>query len=255
MVSALRLLVPVTVLFSIGSPLYRPAPADDPAHRLQEILRQLEEEQRPWYADFHVARAQAEREQLLDEVPGREFVESLRALAEEAKGTDVALSAWSRLYGLGKELRDETVADAALTRIVSEHLASARLEGVCQFISSWARPGKTGGSIAALRKILAGSPHRHVQAAALNVLAVILAQSDGDAACRDEARALFGRLGASYADIGDSAAAAATGLFELDHLQIGMHAPDFEAVDQSGTTFTLSDSKDRVVLIDFWGSW
>jgi len=48
----------------------------------------------------------------------------------------------------------------------------------------------------------------------------------------------------------------ATGfLFELDHLQVGMTAPDFEAVDQDGTKFKLSDYRGKVVLLDFWGFW
>ena len=42
---------------------------------------------------------------------------------------------------------------------------------------------------------------------------------------------------------------------ELDHLQIGMHVPDFEAVDQDGVKFKLSDYAGKVVVVDFWGFW
>ena len=36
---------------------------------------------------------------------------------------------------------------------------------------------------------------------------------------------------------------------------IGMTAPDFTAPTTDGETFTLSDLRGRVVLIDFWGAW
>ncbi len=44
-------------------------------------------------------------------------------------------------------------------------------------------------------------------------------------------------------------------LFELEHLQIGMVAPDIEAEDIGGTTFKLSDYRGKVVVLDFWGHW
>ena len=44
-------------------------------------------------------------------------------------------------------------------------------------------------------------------------------------------------------------------LFEIEHLQIGMVAPDFEAQDETGASFKLSDYKGKVVVLDFWGFW
>ena len=42
---------------------------------------------------------------------------------------------------------------------------------------------------------------------------------------------------------------------ELAELQLGMTAPDFEAVDQDGKTFRLSDYRGKVVALAFWGFW
>ena len=54
----------------------------------------------------------------------------------------------------------------------------------------------------------------------------------------------------------DAARKAAKGIVrdfgELEHLQVGMSAPDFEAVDQNGVRFALSDYRGKVVLLDFW---
>lgn len=36
---------------------------------------------------------------------------------------------------------------------------------------------------------------------------------------------------------------------------LGKQAPDFDAVDQSGAKFKLSDYRGKVVVLDFWGSW
>ena len=44
-------------------------------------------------------------------------------------------------------------------------------------------------------------------------------------------------------------------LFELDNLQLHMLVPDFEAVDETGAKFKLSDYRGKVVVIDFWGMW
>lgn len=44
-------------------------------------------------------------------------------------------------------------------------------------------------------------------------------------------------------------------LNELEHLQVGMVAPDFDATDGAGRKFKLSEYRGRVVVLDFWGFW
>lgn len=58
----------------------------------------------------------------------------------------------------------------------------------------------------------------------------------------------------SYGDrtIADSAAGE---LFELDHLQLGMVAPEITGPDLDGIEFKLSDYRGQVVFLDFWGDW
>jgi hypothetical protein len=249
-----------------------PAAQASPARRLAEIEERLRALQEPWYRDLHAARAGDERDALLDRVPGREVVPELVAVAEEARtlalrGTDsegdaqssahdaIALRAWTRLFGLGKELRDEELAARALRRIVADHIDSAELEGLCSFIGSWSRPGKTAASEAALRALIAGSPHRAVRAAAHFHLAVILSQAEPSPEREAEARALLVALRDDYGDLGGWKGVAAGGLYELEHLRVGHVAPDFEAVDQARVPFRLSEYRGRVVLLHFWGFW
>ena len=68
------------------------------------------------------------------------------------------------------------------------------------------------------------------------------------------ARALLEALSKDYSDT-KYAVQAKGYLFELDHLQVGMVAPDFESTDQDGQKFKLSDYRGKVVLLDFWGFW
>ena len=43
--------------------------------------------------------------------------------------------------------------------------------------------------------------------------------------------------------------------YQLEHLRIGMVAPDIVAKDLDGVEFKLSDYRGKVVVIDFWGNW
>jgi peroxiredoxin len=44
-------------------------------------------------------------------------------------------------------------------------------------------------------------------------------------------------------------------LFELQHLQVGMKAPDIIGVDVNGKAVKLADYRGQVVVIVFWGDW
>ncbi len=48
---------------------------------------------------------------------------------------------------------------------------------------------------------------------------------------------------------------AAGPLYEMQHLQIGMVAPNIEGEDVDGEALQLADYKGKVVVLDFWGDW
>lgn len=235
------------------------AQAQDPAKKLQEIQQRVEQEQRDWYDFYKAAKSEEEREALMAERPGREFIAEFKALAEEAKGTDVAAEAWIRVFQLGGQFGEPESAKLATERLVSEHIGSEKLE---QFVAGIGYGGSELRETAesALRKIIASSPHRKVQAGATYSLAnLLLGDEPPDSAKKTEARTLFEKLRDSYGDLEFHGTSyqklAESSLFELDHLQIGMVAPDFQAVDQERAAFALSDYRGKVVLVDFWGFW
>lgn len=65
---------------------------------------------------------------------------------------------------------------------------------------------------------------------------------------------IFRNVAKAHAE-GDVGKAAAGFVFELDNLQLGMKAPDFEGQDVDGRKIRLSDFRGKVVVIDFWGYW
>ena len=70
-----------------------------------------------------------------------------------------------------------------------------------------------------------------------------------------QARALLVGLQQDFAGIGSYSDNAERTLYEIDNLQIGMQAPDFEAIDSGGAKFKLSDYRGKVTVVDFWGFW
>ena len=118
----------------------------------------------------------------------------------------------------------------------------------------WSKPP----AAAALRKILAGTKDASVRAFALAQLALTLGQDEslGEKG-RAEAEQLLAAIEKEFPGgdfIGMSGKQFADGARnEITKLRVGQVAPDFEAVDQEGVKFKLSDYRGRVVLMDFWG--
>ena len=44
-------------------------------------------------------------------------------------------------------------------------------------------------------------------------------------------------------------------LFSLQHLQVGKPAPNIQAEDLDGLTFSLKEYRGKIVMLDFWGDW
>ncbi|HEY3246593.1 MAG TPA: redoxin domain-containing protein, partial [Phycisphaerae bacterium] len=44
-------------------------------------------------------------------------------------------------------------------------------------------------------------------------------------------------------------------LYDLEHLQVGMKAPEVTGTDPNGKTIKLSQLRGKVVVLYFWGFW
>ena len=109
---------------------------------------------------------------------------------------------------------------------------------------------------------MAESPHARARAEAGYCLAKVLQYKDAKANeeeivrlleqavknCKD-VTGVFPFMDISLSEV------ASNDLFELEHLQIGCKAPDILGEDLGGSSFKLSDYREKVVLLDFWGHW
>lgn len=228
----------------------------DVAARLQALQAEYTKTQSEFYERLQKISDPAEVQRLLRaENPLAAFIERFRELAFDAAGTETGVSAWIWVGNLCLDNERVDEAREALDVLLADHLDSPQWAEVAQNLRYNA--ARLGGTTAreVLAKVLAGSPHASVRAPAQFALAALLMES---ASAEDKARgrALFEEMPAKYADVEGGWGERARGmLFELDRLQVGMLAPDFEAVDADGVAWKLSDYRGKVVIVDFWGFW
>jgi hypothetical protein len=193
-----------------------------------------------------------------------EWLPRFRAGATKYKGQDGAIPflVWVAGNSNGSDQ------DAAIATLVADHVASPQFGEALQAI------GNLSYRVGAQRvrnlvdQVLAKNQDSNVQAQAYLVRATvtfadgktsIAGQSQADAESRRKA-ALDGAVADLEKGIAKAKDDALKGrlegfLFELQHLQPGMSAPDIEGNDLDGKSFKLSDYKGKVVMLDFWGDW
>ncbi len=178
--------------------------------------------------------------------PAIAYRERFNDLADRAEGTETGARAL--LYVITNLGPTADGARRNLNILLDDYMSSRVMIEVAQVIGGGlGTPQQTEGM---LNRILEECPVKDAKANAL----AALANHKYAAGANDEAKELFAKLKADFADT--EAAKGATGaLFEMEHLQVGMTAPEIEAIDQDGHAFKLSDYKGKVVVIDFWGFW
>ena len=240
--------------------------AQTPKTALQKQFDELVERYQQAKADYQKAieeaKTVAERKKLRGNRPAEKFIADFESLAKSARGDDVAAQAWMNVAGLAAEAGKRDTAIKALDTLLADHVQSPSLEPlpmiIARTLSQFLEPKQVDD---ALLKLAEKSPHKNIQAAALFTYGMsILEDEKAPEERKKSGLAALERLQKDFADVkgerGQVYAQQAAGtLFERDHLQIGMVAPDFEVTDENGVKFKLSDYRGKVVVIDFWGYW
>jgi hypothetical protein len=247
----LALLVCLLHAAALAQPNDTPA---EPAAELKALTEEYQTTERLFFNSLSQLKSDAEREEAWkNKHPAREFIPRFQALEKRARGTEPGAHALVWILEKGGMVDDRAAVEGALQALSTTYVQSPVIEQALPRLRHSSIDVKERES--ALRAIAKQSPHPKVKAAANFALATILLDSPaGATAARSEARRLFETVRKEYT--GTPYAGQAAGfLFELDNLQIGMRAPDFEATDQDGKKFKLSDYQGKVVVLDFWGFW
>lgn len=247
--------------FALGLAPLSAQEATTPKDRLEALVERMRKTTKDYYGkNLKDDLTEEQRDAVIAKRPGLEFIPEFETLAGEAKGTDVAASARMESFSIQCAFQKKEDAAKTLERLLAESIGSRELKSLpTTLMYSYGRLAGQEKAIATLEKLLEKSPHPEVKASSLFTLGQVCCGKKSSDVQKAKGRKCFERLIAEFGALksyqGTYKEAAESFLFELDHLQIGMQAPDFETIDENGTKFKLSDYRGKVMVIDFWGNW
>jgi hypothetical protein len=226
----------------------------DFAAEYKALEKEFQEAQNAFYEPYQKAKTDEEREKIqLDESqePTQLFVPRFQDLARRAQGTDSGARSLLWIVSNAREMSSKS-ANAAVDELVGGYRDSNLLSQLCTHFQYGAGTIGIPRAEEVLDRLGKESPHADVRASALFARGVLTLKDENGS--KEEAKAFFQRVKKEYSET-PWAQRAESYLFEAEHLQIGMVAPDFQVVDESGKAFKLSDYRGKVVVLDFWGFW
>ena len=258
------------------APAASAAPPPWPVLRVQDLqaefdalAERLDQAQEEFYGKLRALYADVDEEQLSETErseleakaaaiyatdPSPAFALEFAALGDKAAGSQVALECWLKVLDLDRGASESALRDKALAKLLSDHLQATELERLGFMLDQHSLGAER--YLEVMTTLREKSPHAAVQASAVFALANDYLQSKQTG----RASELYRELMAKHAETkalwgGTYGAMAERALYELEHLQIGMVAPEFESIDETGVKFKLSDYRGKVVVLDFWGYW
>jgi len=237
-----------------------PAAKQEPAPEkkvFDDIVARMNAQRQAAYKAYDEAKDEAAKEKAIAMMSGAEFRPEFENFAEANAGTDLAAQALLWVFRLAegdKQLMESTI--QALLESYMESPVLAELAGELRYAGYQIGIAPVQKALRALTEF---SPHEKVRGQALFTLGCVLVSEAKTDAEKAEGRKCLETVIAEYGKVstrsGTLAQDAEGWLFELDHLQIGKIAPDFEATDENGVKWKLSDYRGKVVVVDFWGYW
>jgi hypothetical protein len=219
--------------------------AEDRFHRLTAAFRK---EYREFRQRCHDASAGQKLADAFSRDPRPVYCDRVLALAGEFPTDPVAEEAvvWVFRNAASSDTKDLSAA----AKIASQrYLKSSKMVEIIPVL----RFCEDANSLDLLRSLSKSSPHARVRTFASLMYAEKITDKDPEQA-RSLLKAILkekekGLLPARIETV------AASDLFDLEHLAIGMAAPVMAGEDSEGRKIALSDFKGKVVLISFFGDW
>ncbi len=194
--------------------------------------------------------------------PEGAFKPRFKAHAERHAGNSEAIPALVWLMQAGATSGEpDADARAALETLTRTHAGDPAMADQIEQLRYFSWQFGRDPMLALFEKV--ARENRNPKAAAwaeFNTAYVLYGDAMGDpphadrSADKKRAAEIFRKVARAHAD-SEAGKAAAGYVFEMDHLQVGMKAPDFEGEDVDGRKIRLSDFRGKVVVIDFWGYW
>lgn len=247
-----------------ATPAATPTAGQPMAEQVKALRDQYSAEQRAASMAYSSAKGKSDEERIkiyMDKAPKPlPFAQKAMALARQGPKDPAAADALIFVNELsrGGDTELEQLRADAIDQLTRDHLDEPNLANV--FSNFVYQPSKAGDKL--MQLAAERSKSRDVRGSAIFWRAQSLknaADQTGDAQQQAEAKKLFQQVLADYADVrgymGTLGDGAASGVFEIDHLAIGKVAPDIEGKDANGKPMKLSDYRDKVVVLDFWGDW
>ncbi len=242
------------------------APADE---ELDGLIGEYNKAQEAWFQNLEKFRKEDGssefKEGAMPPRPGPSFLPRFRAYAEQHAGKPEAIEAlvWIMQLTPRPDKPGEKSADGlwAVEQLTRNHAADSQLGAhLANLRYSFYDVGKKP-LIRFYKRVIEVNKDKETVATAMFNLALTLRShglpwddAGADTFDRDRAATLFRRIVKEYPET--PAGKQAKGyVFEIEHLQIGMQAPDFSGEDVDGNTIRLSQFRGQVVVLDFWGFW
>ncbi len=236
---------------------------------LDRITADYDKAMKAWVEKFKALR-EKEGDGPIDEaklppMPTAAFLPKFKAYAEAHAGKPEAVEALVQviqLAGRSGGPMDKPNADAewAVGRLARDHASDESMaEHIPQLNqASWYVDPKTLGQL--YLAVSESNKSRDAKASARFGLALLRGTANPmkprEISPEDRTLALemFRAIAADFADT-KAGKAAKSYIFEMEHLQVGMKAPEIEGKAVDGTLIRLSQFRGQVVVLDFWGFW
>jgi hypothetical protein len=189
--------------------------------------------------------------------PSREFLAMFLDLMRRARGCDTGVRAAAMTFRLRREAGKDGVPKVkeVLGELAEHHLESPALGRLLiELVDHFDVSTKALDDFATTVEERSPLPESKAASIVARGMAYARRRSPIEKAAPEKARAYFERAISNHPTAA-ATAVARTEMFELEHLRVGATPPDFEAVDQDGVKFKLSDYRGKVLVLDFWGFW